>query len=1201
MASQEVVPFSAFSPLDITTSGETPNPRRSLSIFSRRGATPKPQIDRLPSIVSKRTSIRHSIAERRPSKMFKTRRSESKSGSQGTILRAVPEACSDCTGFGARSMSSLELAMATSPNEEILSAIGMPSPDVTTPTSATSPYLTERPQLQQSSQGTTKRSRRHSETKSNVIGMWMNGRTKWVSDATTSATSKESLGETEAISSIQNSETHDPKSRRPRIQVIIPNDRLTGPFPSIPFFQPVASYSSVDAKASAGFVSTQEMHVPAGAIGRTTTIHMSTSALEPHNPQPQRPFANLPVQLKGPELDLPSVAAHLTRPSLSNSTSSDGSNSNTEEEEDDRSNYSARSSMTSVSSDMAANPELLKPNTLHKRTGSQAFSITSPAAAGVYDDASRAGEDSPSVDSIFPVELPGSPVPNDKLSRASSQALPRSWSRKRMSSRRGVKLLTAPREEPATKPNGEPRTPSPTLSDAEKDLETTLTSIEERASPKQECSENETSPLPEVVPELPPLEAKPPTPPPKSARRQSIRPQALRPSVQSRQAEELLRADRELTEQAKLRKNKPSLKNYGLRRINSLSMPDIAEMVRSETPDLARKQQEMAERQISAQQAEEVILHIMEALQSLDDLVNTAALNKGFYRVFKRHEIELLRGVLKNSSAPAWEYMETCRPTEDRVDEDGSPISAIPSDYTPSSYLKFYIESHATLISLKALILAKCQSFLRATTVIALASPDPAISTRVDSALWRIWTFCRIFGSNRSREDDIVGQMDWLRGGQLAHQQTCTSTIVSSDSFYLSSVLLNAPEHFARGNGKKGLGAEDLYDMTELWNCFNWLVQGLEGRTEQARQFGVFDNTEVRGGDIDGEEAMLEEFQSYVLTLGLYPLLTVASALLPSDDNASIEDIAADPTALALAKEHGWSSWTPPPAGGSRSTFLKEPLARLYEERIAAAFAANEDQERQAKSEEMKEVRRLRGQSYAEEIKLRKRSMGAEEPPRPRTGWGNERPMSDWELVISKLASPTSIEAHAEAEPARSLEMVSPEELEKDLTRSATPSTAVSLNSVPQHAYDKYAPSALSGPSAPASSSSSSPHLRPLPPSPLSPTFSHSISSPSSSTSLYNDIHPALRPAVHTRAVSAESQETFYSSARSRASMQHPIQTQLMSLPGADLAAHSAERAIFRIVEMGWTADEARHALRVTDMGDGLRVDRAVELLLRQT
>lgn len=292
-------------------------------------------------------------------------------------------------------------------------------------------------------------------------------------------------------------------------------------------------------------------------------------------------------------------------------------------------------------------------------------------------------------------------------------------------------------------------------------------------------------------------------------------------------------------------------------------MPDIAEMLRSETPELTRKQRELAERQISARQAEEVILHIMQSVQCLDDLFNTVVLNKGFYRVFKRYELELLKTVLKNDSEPAWEFMETSKPCAEGTDDEGNPISAIPIDYTAATFLRTYVESHATLISLKALILAKCQSFLRTTTVIALASDDPTVSVRVDGALWRIWSFCRIFGSSRGREDDLVGQMDWLRGGQLAHQQTCTSTIVSSDSFYMSSVLLNAPEYFARGNGKTGLSAEDLYDMTELWNCFNWLVQGLEGRTEQARQYGVFDNTEVRGGDIDGEEAMLGKLHTF--------------------------------------------------------------------------------------------------------------------------------------------------------------------------------------------------------------------------------------------------------------------------------------------------------------------------------------------------
>jgi len=48
-----------------------------------------------------------------------------------------------------------------------------------------------------------------------------------------------------------------------------------------------------------------------------------------------------------------------------------------------------------------------------------------------------------------------------------------------------------------------------------------------------------------------------------------------------------------------------------------------------------------------------------------------------------------------------------------------------------------------------------------------------------------------------------------------------------------------------------------------------------------------------------------------------------------------------------------------------------------------------------------------------------------------------------------------------------------------------------------------------------------------------------------------------------------------------------------------DPAVNSADRAVFRIVEMGFTSQEAKRALKETDLGDGLRVDRAVELLLR--
>ena len=130
--------------------------------------------------------------------------------------------------------------------------------------------------------------------------------------------------------------------------------------------------------------------------------------------------------------------------------------------------------------------------------------------------------------------------------------------------------------------------------------------------------------------------------------------------------------------------------------------------------------------------------------------------------------------------------------------------------------------------------------------------------------------FCKIFGCDKDREDDLIAQMDWLRGGVLAHQDSCSSTISSSDSFYISSVLLGAPDHFAKGNNG-GLNAEELYDMLEMWNCLTTITSSLVGETDQARQYGVFDYTNVQGGDIDGEEDMLGK---PVILFQFRPLLT---------------------------------------------------------------------------------------------------------------------------------------------------------------------------------------------------------------------------------------------------------------------------------------------------------------------------------------
>jgi UBA/TS-N domain len=60
--------------------------------------------------------------------------------------------------------------------------------------------------------------------------------------------------------------------------------------------------------------------------------------------------------------------------------------------------------------------------------------------------------------------------------------------------------------------------------------------------------------------------------------------------------------------------------------------------------------------------------------------------------------------------------------------------------------------------------------------------------------------------------------------------------------------------------------------------------------------------------------------------------------------------------------------------------------------------------------------------------------------------------------------------------------------------------------------------------------------------------------------------------------------------------MQHPLQQEMSGEIGG---LNSVDKAVFRIVEMGFSPEQAKGALKITDMGDGLRVDRAVEYLLR--
>lgn len=83
---------------------------------------------------------------------------------------------------------------------------------------------------------------------------------------------------------------------------------------------------------------------------------------------------------------------------------------------------------------------------------------------------------------------------------------------------------------------------------------------------------------------------------------------------------------------------------------------------------------------------------------------------------------------------------------------------------------------------------------------------------------------------------------------------------------------------------------------------------------------------------------------------------------------------------------------------------------------------------------------------------------------------------------------------------------------------------------------------------------------------------------------------------MHSRSHSATSIYSIDDSNSRPASMQHHRQQEMAD----PQAINSADRAVFRIVEMGFSPEEAKGALKITDMGDGLRVDRAIEFLLRQ-
>ena len=259
---------------------------------------------------------------------------------------------------------------------------------------------------------------------------------------------------------------------------------------------------------------------------------------------------------------------------------------------------------------------------------------------------------------------------------------------------------------------------------------------------------------------------------------------------------------------------------------------------------------------------DEVILSILNNSSSLDDLFNFAVINRQFYRVYKSQELQLMKKVLFNMCPPAWELREMSPPWDTEWQMLVDPDAQVP-EYTPAIYLRRYAEDIFTLAQLKSLILARCATFLRHDTIRGLAGIDATRAEEVDEAFWRIWTFCRIFGCGKNREDNLDGQIDWLNGGLLATGQDCARTSAVATPFSMTNVMFEPPAGFGRGN-KGGLSQSQLYDMTEIWTCLSVLLQPIHGKCAEAREVGIFDGFNIAEDDHAMEEETLGESSDLV-------------------------------------------------------------------------------------------------------------------------------------------------------------------------------------------------------------------------------------------------------------------------------------------------------------------------------------------------
>ncbi|KAE8384184.1 hypothetical protein BDV23DRAFT_177251 [Aspergillus alliaceus] len=267
------------------------------------------------------------------------------------------------------------------------------------------------------------------------------------------------------------------------------------------------------------------------------------------------------------------------------------------------------------------------------------------------------------------------------------------------------------------------------------------------------------------------------------------------------------------------------------------------------------------------------------------ELFSLARVNRAAYQAFKAHELLLIKTVLWKVSPPAWELRQISEvmPRSSQQDPGSQSLAA-------SLYLRHYARDLYILVRIKFLIRTYCRAILSNKTVTALDNPGSDEDTAIDDTIWRVWTFCYLFGSQKGREWDLAGQVQWLRGetfGSDLPLVCCTSP----DPSDIQMVSFIPPEGFAYGN-RGPLLETQVQDMVEIWTAMHALLDFLRVDTLHARQHSVFDGFDIALRDIQREQSILNMWLEYILTLGPAAVLELVPDGTSSDPGTAFAQAA---------------------------------------------------------------------------------------------------------------------------------------------------------------------------------------------------------------------------------------------------------------------------------------------------------------------